>query len=97
MRAEWGRLMDVVAVDVGLLPLALVGIALVAFGALQLWKAERLFAFYASFNEGKGPFPLPGGASEGATRPLRSPPHCDRNHGVHQCLHVIPQATRRQP
>jgi hypothetical protein len=63
-----GRLMDVLAVDVGLLPLALVGIALVAFGALHLWKAERLFALYARFNEGRGPFQLPGGASEGATR-----------------------------
>ncbi len=60
--------MEDLAVDVGLLPLALVGTALVAFGALHLWKADRFFAFYTRFNEGKGLFQLPGGASEGATR-----------------------------
>jgi hypothetical protein len=60
--------MEDLAVDVGLLSLALVGTALVAVGALHLWKADGFFAFYTRFNEGKGPFQLPGGASEGATR-----------------------------
>jgi hypothetical protein len=60
--------MRVIAVDVAALPLALVGTALVALGVLHLWKTDRFFAFYARFNESKGPFQLPGGASVGATR-----------------------------
>lgn len=69
-RREWGRPMEVLAVDFALLPLVIVGTGLVALGALHLWKTDRFFAFYARFNEGKGPFQLPGGASEGATRLL---------------------------
>ncbi len=48
--------MGVLAVDIARFPLAFVGTGMVAF------------AFYARFNEGKGPFQLPGGASERATR-----------------------------
>jgi hypothetical protein len=58
----------VLAVDVAALSLAVVGIALIALGVLHLWKTDQFFAFYARFNEGKGPFQLPGGASETATR-----------------------------
>ncbi len=60
--------MGVLAVDIARFPLAFVGIGMVAFGALHLWKTDRLFAFYARFNEGKGPLQLPGGASERVTR-----------------------------
>jgi len=58
----------VLAVDVALVPLAFLGIALIALGALHLWKTDRFFAFYARFNEGKRYFQLFGGASERATR-----------------------------
>jgi hypothetical protein len=61
-------MLGILAVDVALLPLAFLGIALIALGALHLWKTDRFFAFYARFNEGKGPFQLPGGASERGTR-----------------------------
>jgi len=62
--------MGVLAVDFALLSLAFVGTGLVALGTLHLWKTDRFFAFYTRFNEGNGPFQLPGGASEGATRLL---------------------------
>jgi hypothetical protein len=84
--------MEDLAVDVGLLPLALVGTALVAFGALHLWKADRFFAFYTRFNEGKGLSSSPEVHQRGQHVSSESP-HRDRDHGVHRCLHLIPQAT----
>jgi uncharacterized protein YjeT (DUF2065 family) len=60
--------MEPLAVDVALLPLALVGLALVALGALHLWKTERFFSFYARFNENRRAFHFPGGESDRATR-----------------------------
>jgi hypothetical protein len=61
-------MLSALAVDIAVVPLALVGIALIILGALHIWKTDRFFAFYSRFNEGKGPFQLPGGLSETATR-----------------------------
>lgn len=69
---QCGRMLGALAVDGALVSIGLFGIALVALGALHLWKTNRFFAFYTRFNEGKGPFQLPGGASEGATRLFRA-------------------------
>lgn len=59
---------SVLAVEPAALPLALVGVALVALGGLHLRRTDSVFAFYRRFNEGRGVFQLPGGASPTATR-----------------------------
>jgi hypothetical protein len=60
----------VLAVDLAALPLAVVGVVLVALGGLHLLRTDSVFEFYRRFNEGKGLFQLPGGASQRATRLL---------------------------
>lgn len=56
--------------ELATLPLAVVGVVLVALGGLHLRGTDSVFEFYRRFNEGKGLFQLPGGASQRATRLL---------------------------
>lgn len=60
--------LSVLAVELAALPLAFVGVVLVALGGLHLRRTDSVFEFYRRFNEGKGLFQLPGGASPTATR-----------------------------
>jgi hypothetical protein len=59
---------SVLAVELTPLPLAFVGIVLVALGGLHLRRTHSVLDFYRRFNEGRGLFQLPGGASPMATR-----------------------------